>query len=394
MAYAATARSTRDEHRKGVIQRWSKRGRKQVQRQRQGGDINEQQQPRCRLPMLREIGAPTRPMLPFGKNCSNCGKNGHIAAICTAKPKGRKADAQVVPEKTFQQVVTGTTDYKASWFCHSCNIQVFDAKLTRCPGCKAARLRTKDKQTIAKDVEDILQKADAAEHLELLEAEEKVFENIREINASIEAAQKRGNSSTVDILQKDLAEEKKKLKKPSVEKAQDVKAVAGESVRLEKQYDYERKRLTEKLAEDHAALKEYDIKKATRMKELERNYLESVQAFEESYQGWVETTKLDIKTNKEKLATMKEEHEKIKLKLKENIVLNTAEDVAVLPSTITQNFMQECIASQPSLANVTKEQSEALISMFRMFCDKAVQVQIKTKSPRHRRARQERHAAE
>ena len=66
-------------------------------------------------------------------------------------------------------------------------------------------MRTKEKQLVAKNVEDILQRADAAEYLELAEEEEAIFESIRDINASIQSAHKRGKTDIVVLLEKDLA---------------------------------------------------------------------------------------------------------------------------------------------------------------------------------------------
>ena len=62
-------------------------------------------------------------------------------------------------------------------------MQVFDSRLSKCPACNVTRLRPKEKQLIARNVEDILQKQDAAGHLELMESESAMYENIKDINA-------------------------------------------------------------------------------------------------------------------------------------------------------------------------------------------------------------------
>ena len=64
-------------------------------------------------------------------------------------------------------------------------------------------MRTKDKQTIARSVEDILQKADAEEHLQMLEKEEEAFEAIRDLNASIKSAEKKGNVEVKEMIEKE-----------------------------------------------------------------------------------------------------------------------------------------------------------------------------------------------
>ena len=173
------------------------------------------------------------------KECSICGKLGHIAAVCTGKPQAaataKPAAAQVDPQKSFQQVLC-----KNSWFCNACNLRVLDDKLTKCPNpdCKAQRLRTKEKQLLAKNVEDILQRADAEEILADEEEERKHFEEIRELNASIASAEKRGNKETKEALEQELLTLRKKVKKPETEKAEEVKVLAGESLRLAKQLEH------------------------------------------------------------------------------------------------------------------------------------------------------------
>ena len=67
----------------------------------------------------------------------------------------------------------------------------------------------------------------------------------------------------------------------------------------------------------------------------------------------------------------------MKARLSENIVASFA-DTVVLPSTITDDFMQNCIAAEPMLATITTEQKIAFSSMFRKFCDHAVAAQMET----------------
>ena len=102
--------------------------------------------------------------------------------------------AQGTPPKTSQQIAS--VDCKSNWFCHQCNTQVYDCKLTKCPSCHTTRLRTRGKQTIARNVEGILHKAAAAEHLEVLEEEQEVFEAIRDRNISIKSAKKKEATMT------------------------------------------------------------------------------------------------------------------------------------------------------------------------------------------------------
>ena len=90
---------------------------------------------------------------------------------------------------------------------------------------------------------------------------------------------------------------------------------------------------------------EFDTKRTKKLKELERQYLESISALETSYVEWTDTTKTEIEEDTSKLRTLKEEHEKVKSRLNESIVFNTAE-AAVLPRTITLEIMQSCIKSQ------------------------------------------------
>ena len=65
-------------------------------------------------------------------------------------------------------------------------------------------------QTIAKNVEDILQKADAADYLEVMEEEAAMHETIRDLNPSIQAAEKRGCKQAQEVLEKELQEVRKK----------------------------------------------------------------------------------------------------------------------------------------------------------------------------------------
>ena len=51
--------------------------------------------------------------------------------------------------------------------------------------------------------------------------------------------------------------------------------------------------------------------------------------------------------------------------------MNTTTE-AVLPSTIANSFMEECIASQPILKDISTQQHAALVDLFRNFCDQAV----------------------
>ena len=83
-----------------------------------------------------------------------------------------------------------------------------DQRAQKCHACKSLRLRTKEKQVIARDVAEILQMQDAAEHLEVLEEERQIFENIRDINASITAAERSGDGTLKADMQKELIEEK------------------------------------------------------------------------------------------------------------------------------------------------------------------------------------------
>ena len=66
---------------------------------------------------------------------------------------------------------------------------------------------------ISRNVEEILQKADAVEHLEILEEENKLHEDVKDLNASIAAAERRGNREAAESLQKDLGDLRKKLNK-------------------------------------------------------------------------------------------------------------------------------------------------------------------------------------
>ena len=52
----------------------------------------------------------------------------------------------------------------------------------------------------------------ATDHLEGQEEEAALFETIRELSASIQAAEKRGNKQVQDILEKELQEVRKKPK--------------------------------------------------------------------------------------------------------------------------------------------------------------------------------------
>ena len=69
----------------------------------------------------------------------------------------------------------------------------------------------------------------------MLEVEQKAHGVIREQNASIEAADKRGSKAAKELLEKELADVRKTLNKPLIAKAEDVKALAFESHRLAKQ---------------------------------------------------------------------------------------------------------------------------------------------------------------
>ena len=100
-----------------------------------------------------------------------------------------------------------------------------------------------------------------------------------------------------DLLEKELAELRKKVKKTALAQAKDVKVLSGESLRLEKQYAIEQKKLEDKVKEDKEALGQFEEKKRKGLKELEKNYLDSVAAFEESYLGWIEATRKEIEEN-------------------------------------------------------------------------------------------------
>ena len=106
-----------------------------------------------------------------------------------------------------------------------------------------------------------MQRADAADHLEIMEEEAALFEIIRELNASIQAAEKRGSKKVPGDLEKELQEVRKKGTPPAATKAEEVKAIAGESARQEKQYAYEQKRLEDKIVEDKKTLAEFETKK-------------------------------------------------------------------------------------------------------------------------------------
>ena len=122
--------------------------------------------------------------------------------------------ANVSPPST--SISIPSKDHKESWFCHDCKLQVFDAKASKCPSCTTMRLRTKEKQLIARNVEDILMKADAVEHLEIMVEEQNKHDAIKELNASIEAAARRGKIDVKNLLKKELVEIKKTMKNPSV----------------------------------------------------------------------------------------------------------------------------------------------------------------------------------
>ena len=313
-----------------------------------------------------------------GKQCLNCGQLGHIAAICTARK--RNVDQAIDTQAQPSHPTAWSKDCSTSWFCHECDLQIFDSRVSKCPACQTQRLQTKQKQLLNLNVEEILQKADAADHLEILEEEQKLHETIKELNASIAAAEKRGSKDTKEILEKELADVRKSLKKPSTTKAEDVKLLAGESARLAKQLEHEERRLQAKISDDHKALAEFDNKKKTKLKELEVKYHQSIQALETSYVGWIETTQKEIVENGKKLQALQEEHARVTAKLSENIVLNTTTAV-VLPKTVTDEFMQKCIASQPILAGIGPEQNAALVDLFRKFCDEAVNQQQKSQQP-------------
>ena len=142
---------------------------------------------------------------------------------------------------------------------------MFDSKASKCPTCSTLRLRIKEKQIISRNVEEILLKADAAEHLELLEEETRLHEVVKDLNASIASAEKRGSTDVKDALQKELEETRKKLKKPAVAKADDVKTLASESVRLVKEYEHEQHRLEKLISENQKALEEHQKKKAKKL---------------------------------------------------------------------------------------------------------------------------------
>ena len=114
-------------------------------------------------------------------------------------------------------------------------------------------------------------------------------------------------------------------------------------------------------------------RKAKKLKALEREYLESVQALETSYLSWIETTKADIAESTTKLQTLKTEHAEAKTRIDENIVMNSVKSAAVvLPSTIADDFMNKCISEQPVLAGLTPLQHGAFVDMLRKICDQAV----------------------
>ena len=104
---------------------------------------------------------------------------------------------------------------------------MYDNRVNKCPACHTQRLRRREKQVNAKNVKEILQRTDAAEYLELQEEEEKLFEEIRDLNSSIESVSKRGNVEVKALLEKELADVRKKLKKTNVEKAEEVKALSA-----------------------------------------------------------------------------------------------------------------------------------------------------------------------
>ena len=92
-------------------------------------------------------------------------------------------------------------------------MQVHDQGASKCPACKVGSLRTKEKQVIARDVEVILQRQDAADHLEVIEEEQGIINTIKDLNASIASAERRGNKDVQKLLERELANERKKLKK-------------------------------------------------------------------------------------------------------------------------------------------------------------------------------------
>ena len=49
---------------------------------------------------------------------------------------------------------------------------------------------------------------------------------------------------------------------------------------------------------------EFQVKKEKRLKDIDKQYSDSVQAYEESYTGWLETTKSDIEENNKKLLVL------------------------------------------------------------------------------------------